>query len=673
MPFLSPFSRARPVRVGQKRTAFGSHPSEFAGLSLLGALFAACTGSIELADQPGTGGSAGRGASVGAGAGYGTANSGGGAGKGGSGGKASGSGATGTGGSSDNGGSGNAAGSGGTSSMTDPSRFGKCPTDAPEPGITPLSKLSSAQYRNTVRDLLAASGLGDVSQGLTGLLAAVPDDGTQSFRGLDKRISADHINAYFNVAVAVADAATGSEENLTALAGACATESELTSTCLDGFLADFGRRALRRPLTEAEVDQYRDVAQGDSPAAATAAEALRNVVVTLLMSPRFVNHLELDGTERAGRDDYLALNPYEIASRLSYTFWQTLPDDELLTAAEDGSLANDSGFEEQLDRVFADPRTQETIWQFWKEWFRFDAFTGFSAERPAFQALAAGEQLGEDGHDHFRDMVQEIRDLTDLYTWKQAGTYAELMTSTVSVTRSADLARLYGVKAWSGSGDYPTLPEGTRKGLLLRAAMLVSSLETTNPFHRGALIRRAILCERLQAPDPNELPSGALDPPPVSTALTTRQRFENKVEGNPLCAGCHTSFSDIGFALEAYDSLGRFRSEEKVFDEQTGELLATLPIDSVAEVLIDETDDPVAVTGPIELSERLLESGKIEACLSANYFRYALRRDPTSDSADACAFERMRTQLVAPGVGLAQVLKVIAAEPEFRSRKIGAR
>ena len=78
----------------------------------------------------------------------------------------------------------------------------------------------------------------------------------------------------------------------------------------------------------------------------------------LLMSPRFVNHLELDGTPIAGRADDLALDPYEIASRLSYTFWQTLPDDALLAAAADGSLATDAGFAAQLDRVFADPRTQ---------------------------------------------------------------------------------------------------------------------------------------------------------------------------------------------------------------------------------------------------------------------------------------------------------------------------
>ena len=144
----------------------------------------------------------------------------------------------------------------------------------------------------------------------------------------------------------------------------------------------------------------KDVATGTSPAPANAAEAIRNVVVMLLMSPRFVNHLELAGTPISGRADYLALDAYEIASRLSYTFWQTMPDDALLAAAADGSLATDAGFAAQLDRVFADPRTRDTLWQFWNEWMRFETFTGFATERPAFMALAAGENLGDAGHDH---------------------------------------------------------------------------------------------------------------------------------------------------------------------------------------------------------------------------------------------------------------------------------
>lgn len=576
----------------------------------------------------------------------------------------------GDGGTSSSAGSANAgAASGGAPLVTNPGQFGACPSGDAEPGATPLMKLSTAQYRNTVRDLLSASGLGELNAELAPLLAAVPDDSSVQFRGLDARVSADHVMAYFKVATAIGDAATQSATRLTALAGSCATASSLTASCLDSFLNGFARRALRRPLSSDELSEYRDVAQGTSPKAANAAEALRNVVVALLMSPRFVNHLELEGAPLANREDYIALDPYVVASRLSYTFWQTLPDDALLAAAADGSLATDAGFRKQLDRVFSDPRTQPTIWQFWNEWLRFDSFTGFASERPAFRSLAAGEQLGVAGHDHYRDMVQEIRDLTDLYTWKQRGTFADLMTTTVSVTKSADLAHLYGVPVWSGSGAYPTFNDGSRAGLLQRAALLASSLETTNPFHRGSLIRRAVLCDDLPRPDPNSLPPGSLDTPPASAALTTRQRYQAKVAGNSLCKGCHAAFSDIGYVLEAYDALGRFRTSEKVFDEQTGALVATLPIDTTGS--IDLGAGASSVSGPAELNRRILESGKVEACLSANYFRYALRRNPQGNSADACTFEALRAGL-AKG-SLADVFQSIALEPSFRRKKVGAR
>lgn len=553
--------------------------------------------------------------------------------------------------------------------------FGTCPAGGGEPGVSPLIKLSTIQYRNTVRDLLGASGLDAVATEVAPMLAAIPDDSTVAFRGLDTRVSTDHIQGYFNVASAVADAATKTNQRLTALAGSCAATSPLAASCLDAFLASFGKRAFRRPLDTDEIAEMKDVAMGTSPAPANATEAIRNVVVMLLMSPRFVNHLELAGTPVAGSPDpdLLALDPYEIASRLSYTFWQTLPDDALLAAAAatgNDSLATDAGFNTQLDRVFADPRTRDTIWQFWNEWMRFDEFTGFSADRPAFATFAAGENVGVAGHDHWGDMVTEIHDLTDLYTWTQAGTLNALLTSDLSVTKSADLAHLYGVPAWSGSGDYPRFTDGSRTGILQRAALLANSLETTNPFHRGAFIRRSILCDNLPRPDPNSLPPGSLDPPPQSTAMTTRQRYEAKVHGNGLCQSCHDSFSNLGYAMEAYDALGRFRTAEKVYDEQTGALLATLPIDTsgIPQVVLG---DMQLVAGPADLNQRIIDSGKVDACLSANYFRYALRRDPTANSADACAYQTMRDGL-ASGGALTAAFRGIASSAGFRQHKVGA-
>ena len=244
------------------------------------------------------------------------------------------------------------------------------------------------------------------------------------------------------------------------------------------------------------------------------------------------------------------------------------------------------------------------------------------------------------------------------------------MTSNLSVTRSADLAHLYGVPAWSGSGDYPRFTDGNRTGILQRAALLVSSLETTNPFHRGSFIRRSILCDSLPRPDPNSLPPGSLDPPPASTAMTTRQRYAAKVDGNGLCQTCHATFSNLGYVMESYDALGRFRTMEKVFDEQTGALLATLPIDTSAVPQVI-AGDMRPVGGPTELNQRIIESGKVEACLSANYFRYAMRRDPTRDSADACTYEAMRGSL-ASGGALAAAFRGIAGAASFRQHKMGA-
>jgi hypothetical protein len=558
-------------------------------------------------------------------------------------------------------------GSGGAGPVTAGSGGGAtAPTCQPmaDPGPTPLFRLSTWQYRNTVRDLLAGSGVAAVSDELKEVLAAIPEDSTVSFRGMDNRLSADQVAGTFQVATAAADAITARPERLAAFAGACAMAAPLAAKCLDDFLASFGRRALRRPLTPDELVGYRALNDGQrSPA-----EVLRAVTVLLLTAPRFLNHLELEGTPVGGREDLLALTSHEIAARLSYTFWQSMPDEALFAAAAvtgPDALTGDAGFNRQLDRVFADPRTRQTVWQFWNEWLRLESFTGFATARPAWKTLAAGEALGADT---YAEMVQEVRDLTEHFTWKRKSTLSDLLTTDLSVTRSPALARLYRTQPWNGSGEFPRLTEGGRTGLLQRAALLVGTLETTNPFHRGSLVRRAILCDPLPRPDPNSLPPGSLDPPPPSAAQTTRQRFARKTE-SALCNSCHAQFNDLGYVLEAFDALGRFRTTEKVLDEKTGMLLAELPIDTTAEARVD-LDDARPVAGPAELNRRIAESKKVEACLASNYFRYVFRRDEGDASSDACLVAELGKALAQPGVGIDEVWKRIAQAPAFRRRKV---
>jgi hypothetical protein len=542
-----------------------------------------------------------------------------------------------------------------------------CDSRDAAPGISPLMKLSTRQYRNTVRDLLSAVGASSIVSEIDSLTAAIPDDSlADGFRGLDNRTALEHVQGYFNVGRAVAEAISKDSALLSAVAGPCASEATLSESCANGFLDRFVRLAYRRPLVSADRSEYLALNDG----VRTPAQAIRAMLIVALSSPRFVHQVEIDGTAMASSADLLQLTSYEIASRLSYTFWQTMPDAALLSAAEDGSLASDAGFAAQLEHVFADPRTRQTVWMFYDEWFRFEKFTGFETTRPALQALAAGESLGEPGHDHYRDMVQEVRDLSELFTFQQTHTLGDLLTTDLSVTKSADLARLYGVSPWSGSGAYPKLPPGTRAGLLQRAALLVSNLEQTNPFHRGATIRRSVLCDPLPQPDPNSLPPGSLDPPPPSPAQTTRQRFSAKVDGKALCQACHGGFSDIGYVLESFDALGRYRTTELVFDEQTGERLAELPIDTEARAMVTP-DDLQPVGDAAELNQRLVASQKVEACMAQQYFAFASRRAAADATLDTCVVQDLAATLQDPALGIAGALRRVAQYGSFFQRKVG--
>jgi hypothetical protein len=269
-------------------------------------------------------------------------------------------------------------------------------------------------------------------------------------------------------------------------------------------------------------------------------------------------------------------------------------------------------------------------------------------------------------------MVAEMRALTEVLTFDQTATIADVLTTNLSVTQSEDLAALYGVDVYDGGGSYPTMPEGTRAGLFQRAAVLASNLEQTNPFHRGALVRRALLCDSLPQPDPNDLPPGSLDPPPLDDAATTRERFQAKVEGNGLCEACHASFSDIGYVLESFVALGRYRTTEVVYDEQNGDVLAELPIDATGLARVDPEDMSI-VNGPIELAARMVDSQRVEMCLAENYFLYASRRELQVDSGDTCQVLDLAELLRDPEQGLAGAFRRIAQYDGFFQRKVGPR
>jgi Protein of unknown function (DUF1592)/Protein of unknown function (DUF1588)/Protein of unknown function (DUF1587) len=529
--------------------------------------------------------------------------------------------------------------------------------------VRPLTKLSTLQYRNTVRDLLSALGTPEVFDVVGSKLQSIPEDSrSQTFSGLDDRISLEHLQGYFNVARAVADAITSDDTRLAKVAGQCALSTSVNAACLADFVDVIGPLTARRPLTAAERTEL----LGFAETAEAPSDQWRAVIVGALISPHFVNQVEINGAWVKDADTTLRLSAYEVATRLSYTFWQSMPDAQLFAAAADGSLLTEAGVKQQLDRVFKDPRTQATLWNFWQEWFGLDNFTGFELGRPGFQSMAEGAGVDSDT---YPAMVDELRQLTNHFTFEEPSTLDTLLKTNVSVTQSATLAGLYGVAPWSGSGAFPTFDSQERGGLFQRAALLVSSLEQTNPFHRGAFFARSLLCQNLPLPDPAALPPGSLDIPPTSGVKTTRERFDDKIANNDLCTGCHGLFTELGYSLEAFDSLGRLRTEESIYDEQTGDLIADLPVDAEATVLIGGTAQ--TVSSPAELNQLMLGSGNIGNCLATQYVRFTARHALESGSSDACITENIGVAANDPKLGLLGAFRKIAEYQSFYRRKVG--
>lgn len=528
-----------------------------------------------------------------------------------------------------------------------------CGDDA---SISPLRRLSERQYRNTLRDLFAPAGVDVETEAASELVRIPVDDGDNSFGILDARVSDQHARAYYRIADRLAASTAYDDGYLSGLAGECALEDNASDACIDGFLDDFAMRAYRRPLSTEERDRYHAM----KAEAENGTELFRAMIFSVLLSPQFLYHVEVDGE---GSDDLFDLGGYELASRLSFHFWQSMPDDELFAAAADGSLLTDEGYEAQLDRVFADPRTQDSADRFWDEWLQLGWLTVFP-DTPAFQTFAEDTTVFDAGADHLVAAQQEVHDLTRHYTWETEGSLADLLLSDLSVTQSPHLAALYGVEAWDGAGDYPRMPEGQRAGLLTRTAVLLTGSHETHPIHRGAVVRRRILCEELPAPDPASLPPGSLDPPPTTADQTTRQRYEEKT-ADAQCATCHSLINPVGFVLERYDALGRVRNEERVIDDETGEVIATLPIDSRATPLLGENNMEIA-SGP-ELSQAIVDGGAAEGCFARQYFRATFGREEADE--DMCAIEAVEEALV-DAESLRRALRTIALAPVFRARRV---
>lgn len=503
----------------------------------------------------------------------------------------------------------------------------------PQTGPTKLRRLTKSQYEKTVGDLLGLDT--DAAEGFA------PDERVGAFKSNAVAPVGDlQVEQYMEAAETVATAATS---NLASLLP-CDPTTTGEDACAEQWLRELAPRAYRRPVPEADIQRLLGV-YATARADGTFEDGIKVALQGVLQSPWFLYHVELgDPATELVPGEPVELTGHELASRLSYFLWDTMPDDALFEAAEAGDLATEEGIEAQVERMLADPRSADGIASFHLQWLGIDEMHWVEKDPttyPDFDAALADS------------MQQDAADFANYVIQQGDGRLDTLLTGAFTLTDDPALLALYGVElpADHTPGDPIALPASERAGLLTHPAVMATHAhaDQTSPVHRGKLVRENLLCQILPAPPP-EVDNVPPDPAP---GATTRERFEEHND-NPECYGCHKLIDGLGFGFEHYDGTGAFRT----LDEG-------LPVDASGEVVGTEQSNGT-YEGAIELSQMLVGAPEIRDCMSRQWLRFSLGR--MEDDLDACTVDRVATAFADSDYDVRSIIREIALSDSFRYR-----
>jgi hypothetical protein len=535
---------------------------------------------------------------------------------------------------------------------------------AETPAGDAMHRLSRTQYENTVHDLLEAqlpSHIKDTWGEVESAFSALPADTiakTQPFATMDQAVSQQHVDTYFAISQAVAQALTADDARVDALLSC--NEGEADTACVTRFIRDFGRHAFRHTLREDEFSYLWGVYGANGIDVA----ALRDTIVVALNAPQFLYRVEFGGKAVGKTANLFQLSDAELATRLAYHFWQTMPDDELLDMADEGALGNEAAYTALVERMMGDRRTEQSLRVFLREWLHLDDLRPLDSlvGDPVFDAIAGEDKPSSQLRD---DMIDDVVD-SFIFHLGRDDSFADWFVSPYSFATSDELAALYGTEKWDGKAqEPPRFPAGERSGLLTRAALLSTGTAKTRPIIKGVFVRERILCDRVPPPPAN----ATSIPVELTTKMSTREVVETLTEQpKSQCSSCHsTMINALGFATENYDALGRLRTNEVLYSAD-GKELGEKPVDTTSVPRIWQNDDQVS-NGAEDLTEMIVQSGKAESCFARQYIRFAYGRRE-DEEVDGCALEAVRSALQ-DGQSLQQAIRAPALRPEFRQRFVG--
>lgn len=455
-----------------------------------------------------------------------------------------------------------------------------------------IPRLTHTQWSNTVRDLFHQDMPSHSSRDFDPDIAS-DGDFTTSHRRLF--VTAGLWQDYQRAAEEVAE-----EMTQVARVPEWITEVPADSVARDAFIQEFGLRAYRRPLSNEQVARYAslyDEGATHFPSLDVNLAGVRLVVEGFLQSPFFLYRVELSERLASGEDGLIALDSYELASRLSYLIWGSMPDEALFAAAAAGLDAE--SLRGEAERMFDDPRALDMFQSFHDEHFNMKSWSDIVKEEEVFPNWQPGLGVA---------MLQETRALLTHVVQSNGNFRDFLMSKTAWVNE--DLAGLYGVEGVRGD-DFQEVELGeNRAGLLTRLGFLTyqSSQRDPDPIHRGLFVNINLLCRTIPAaPD-------IVVEDLVFEGVTNRERISS-ITHEGTCQNCHLQMiNPPGFALEGFDAIG----QERGFDNG-------VPVDTTTTFTFAD-DTEATVSNGVELSEAVANNPGSHACYTQRLLEFALGR-----------------------------------------------
>lgn len=525
-------------------------------------------------------------------------------------------------------------------------------TPGQAPAITSILKLSNREFINTINAILDEFDSNMKSDSsLNNILSSLPSDVVNAGHGKVKEqnnaISSQSVSRRFEASYRVAELISQNNTALSRFAniGSCLTQQTLSGSCHRDFVRELASLTYRRTFNNTQI-QALTADLWDS--SLDKEQQLILSITSLLQTPDFMYRAYDQGQNSGINSRTLTMTSDEMTEKLAYFITGAPPDAQLRSVSSQILSAN--VLEQQVDRLLASSKSEDMVKRLFRESYGYNV-TGDNDHPDTIRQGININRLQT-------AMTTELDAFfVELVQTRQAK-FEELFTSRFSNVSNNELAQIYGAN--QGLVQLPAV----RSGFLNRAAYLSrQGRYRTSPVLRGLKVLETVLCESVGEPPPN---APVVFAPPQGGHVSTRALVAHGSEQpGSSCITCHSRINHLGYPFESFDSLGRFRTIEPIYN-QSGQELAQVAINT-ATTTREIANTPVQVSNAMELSSALGRSGKAKACFARHLKEFESRRSLASE--DHCQINKTIDELHndTPNEGsVMDAIKVLIMSDEFR-------